>query len=222
MNCNRYMERTDTDDKRKKLAKESLEKYTHYFERWDANRKSKVKALADHQRVKDEEFKKLSVSQDIPEAHFEFISKAWLQVVECRRALEWSYSYGYYLPDSEPAKKQFFEYLQGEAESTLEKLHNCVESELKEFLDVDGLSKKFSEFRTKLVGLTTVTGNYFEKLVRALENGLSDVNSHGTKGLEDEAEDSWHCDRCTYANPSSIRSCKMCVPSDIDNVSGNE
>ncbi|KAG5251321.1 E3 ubiquitin-protein ligase [Salix suchowensis] len=208
MNCNRYMERTDSEDKRKKMAKESLEKYTHYFERWDANRKSKLKARADHQRVKDEEFKKLSLSQDIPEAHFEFISKAWLQVVECRRALEWSYSYGYYLPDNEPAKKQFFEYLQGEAESTLEKLHNCVESELKEFLDVDGLSKKFSEFRTKLVGLTTVTGDYFEKLVRALENGLSDVNSHGTKGLEEEVEDCWCCDRCTYANPSSIRSCK--------------
>jgi hypothetical protein len=36
-----------------------------------------------------------------------------LQIVECRRVLKWTYAYGFYLPDHEHAKRQFFEYLQG-------------------------------------------------------------------------------------------------------------
>jgi hypothetical protein len=38
---------------------------------------------------------------------------ACLQIVECRRVLKWTYAYGFYLPEDEHAKKQFFEYLQG-------------------------------------------------------------------------------------------------------------
>lgn len=36
-----------------------------------------------------------------------------LQIVECRRVLKWTYAYGFYLPEHEHAKRQFFEYLQG-------------------------------------------------------------------------------------------------------------
>ncbi|KAF2309950.1 hypothetical protein P3X46_020930 [Hevea brasiliensis] len=213
--CNGYL---DNVVRKKEMAKQSLEKYTHYFERWDANRKSKLKALADFQHVKNVKFKKLSEIQGIPEDNLDFITKAWLQVVECRRVLEWSYAYGYYLPENELAKKQFFEYLQGEAESGLEKLHNCAEKELEQFLDSDGLSKDFIKFRTMLLGLTTVTGNYFEKLVIALENGLSDVVSHEASSSRDEVEDYWFCDLCTYANPVSVLECQMCVVLDEDEV----
>ena len=37
-------------------------------------------------------------------------------MVECRRVLKWTYAYGYYLPEKEDAKRNFFEYLQGEGE----------------------------------------------------------------------------------------------------------
>ncbi|KAG8632541.1 hypothetical protein MANES_18G031400v8 [Manihot esculenta] len=213
--CNGYL---DNAVRKKEMAKQSLEKYTHYFERWDANRKSKLKALADFQHIKDVKFKRLSEIQGIPEDNMDFITKAWLQVVECRRVLEWSYAYGYYLPENELAKKQFFEYLQGEAESRLEKLHDCAEKELEQFLDSDGLSKDFIKFRTMLLTLTVVTGDYFEKLVRVLENGLSDVVSHGASSSPEEAEDYWFCDLCTYANPGSVLECQMCVSLDEDEV----
>lgn len=123
---------------------------------------------------------KLSDIQCQPESQLKFITEAWLQIVECRRVLKWTYAYGYYLPEHEHAKRQFFEYLQGEAESGLERLHQCAEKELQGYLNVDkGPSKDFNEFRMKLAGLTSVTRNYFENLVRALENGLSDVDTHG-------------------------------------------
>lgn len=36
-----------------------------------------------------------------------------VQIVECRRVLKWTYAYGYYLPENEHTKRQFFEYSQG-------------------------------------------------------------------------------------------------------------
>ncbi|MBA0830735.1 hypothetical protein Goarm_015247, partial [Gossypium armourianum] len=105
------------------------------------------------------------------------ITEAWLQIVECRRVLKWTYAYGYYLPEHEKTKTQFFEYLQGEAEVGLERLHRCAEKELDKYVTADGPLSDFDDFRTKLTGLTSVTKTYFENLVRALENGLEDVNS---------------------------------------------
>ncbi|XP_057475852.1 probable E3 ubiquitin-protein ligase ARI7 isoform X2 [Actinidia eriantha] len=166
--CNRYETAKqegvlDEDEKRREMAKSSLERYTHYYERWATNQSLET----------------LSDKQCQTESHLKFIIEAWLQIVECRRVLKWTYAYGYYLPEHEQAKRQFFEYLQGEAESGLERLHQCAEKELELYLTADGSSKQFNKFRTKLTGLTSVTRNYFENLVRALENGLSDVDSRG-------------------------------------------
>eukprot|EP00252_Welwitschia_mirabilis_P004880 TRINITY_DN1520_c0_g5_i1.p2 TRINITY_DN1520_c0_g5~~TRINITY_DN1520_c0_g5_i1.p2 ORF type:complete len:108 (+),score=27.15 TRINITY_DN1520_c0_g5_i1:303-626(+) len=74
--------------------------------------------------------------------------------------------------------------MQGEAEAGLERLHQCAEKELQVYIDGDSNVKDFNEFRTKLAGLTSVTRHYFENLVQALENGLSDVNNeqHGVRG----------------------------------------
>ena len=103
--------------------------------------------------------------------------------------MKWTYAYGYYLPEHEHAKRQFFEYLQGlylllyvavkymlftiniilnnfsllriifnhfsgEAESGLERLHQCAEKELQVYLDAEGPMTDFNDFRTKLAGLT--------------------------------------------------------------------
>ena len=73
-------------------------------------------------------------------------------------------------------------------------------------------------------GLSSVTKNYFENLVRALENGLPDVNSHGAygraassknKGSTSRASSSdsggqWACERCTLVNPKSVTICQIC------------
>ncbi|XP_020531884.1 probable E3 ubiquitin-protein ligase ARI8 isoform X2 [Amborella trichopoda] len=182
--CNRYETAKqegvyDETEKRREMAKNSLERYTHYYERWATNQSSRAKALSDLQQMQAVQLEKLSDKQCQPGSQLKFITEAWLQIVECRRVLKWTYAYGYYLPEQEHAKRQFFEYLQGEAESGLERLHQCAEKELHVYLEAVGPSKDFNEFRTKLAGLTSVTRNYFENLVRALENGLSDVDTHG-------------------------------------------
>lgn len=80
-----------------------------------------------------------------------------------------------------------------------------------------------------------MTRNYFENLVRALENGLSDVDSNGaasskatssknaagsSKGRGGKGKGSirtkmtddsgWFCEHCTYANAASVNTCQMC------------
>ncbi|KAG6406073.1 hypothetical protein SASPL_133670 [Salvia splendens] len=184
------------------------------------------------------QLEKLSEVHSQPESQLKFVIEAWQQIVECRRVLKWTYAYGYYLPEVEHTKKQFFEYLQGEAEAGLERLHQCAEKELMNYLNSEGPSKDFNDFRTKLAGLTSVTRNYFENLVRALENGLSDVDSQavcnkmssktaagtskskggrgkgssktGTSVRNADDSGSWACDKCTYMNARSAAACQVC------------
>ncbi|XP_057539854.1 probable E3 ubiquitin-protein ligase ARI8 [Amaranthus tricolor] len=242
--CNRYETAKqegvyDESEKRREMAKNSLERYTHYYERWASNQTSRQKALQDLEQMQNVHLEKLSDIQCQPESQLKFILEAWTQIVECRRVLKWTYAYGYYLPEHEHAKRQFFEYLQGEAESGLERLHQCAEKDLQVYLNADGPSKEFNEFRTKLAGLTSVTRNYFENLVRALENGLSDVDGNGacsrtasakslggsrsrvgrgrgtsskSGGSSRNIDDSshWACDHCTFANVKSATICQMC------------
>jgi ariadne-1 len=152
------------------------------------------------------------------------------------QVLKWTYAYGYYLDEHEHAKKQLFEYLQGVAESGLERLHLCAEKELQVFLSAEAPSEEFNDFRSKLAGLTSVTKNFFENLVRALENGLSDVDSNGattskatssknaagssrgrgkgtnraTVSRKITVDNEWYCEQCTYANVGSATACAMC------------
>ncbi|GLT95585.1 hypothetical protein SLE2022_132590 [Rubroshorea leprosula] len=243
--CNRYETAKqegvyDETEKRREMAKNSLERYTHFYERWATNQSSRQKALGDLQQMQNVHLAKLSDIQMQPLSLLKFITEAWQQIVECRRVLKWTYAYGYYLPEHDHAKKQFFEYLQGEAESGLERLHQCAEKELQVFLNAEGQSKEeFIEFRKKLAGLTSVTRNYFENLVRALENGLSDVDSNGSSGSGSSNDtgsgsskgrggkgkgstsrscasrnindaDYWSCEHCTFANINSATTCQMC------------
>ncbi|KAH7858163.1 hypothetical protein Vadar_020720 [Vaccinium darrowii] len=239
--CNRYEAAKqegayDETERRREMAKNSLERYTHYYERWATNQSSRQKALADLHQMQNVHLEKLSDRQSQPESQLKFITEAWLQIVECRRVLKWTYAYGYYLSEDEHAKRQFFEYLQGEAEAGLERLHQCAEKDLQNYLTAEPPPNDFNDFRTKLAGLTSVTRNYFENLVRALENGLSDVDTQGgcsktasskggaggkgksgrgkaaskTGGPSRNSDDSWCCDQCTYHNSKTSTTCDMC------------
>ena len=51
--------------------------------------------------------------------------------------LKWTYAYGFFLDDSEWARRNFFEFQQGEAEASLERLHEETETKLSDFITVD-------------------------------------------------------------------------------------
>ncbi|KAK7260404.1 hypothetical protein RIF29_26422 [Crotalaria pallida] len=157
------------------------DKYIHYYDHWAMNEFLRRKAF---ENLSAEHAKRLSELQGKLECNLEFINEAWLQLVECRRVLKWTYAYGYFLPENEKAKKELLEYTQGEADASLEKFHHYLESKLHEFLNGEALDG-FNEFRFKIINLTNAARNYFDGLVRALENGLVDV-----KGFSNMSESS--------------------------------
>ncbi|KAJ0230674.1 IBR domain-containing protein [Hirschfeldia incana] len=191
--CNKYekVKREglyDEAERKREMAKSSLERYTHYYERWTSNEKSRKKAFGDLGMFLCEKIATLSGIQRVPETQLTFITDAWGQIIECRRVLKWTYAYGYYLPVSEDKKRCFFEYVQGEAESGLERLHKCVETETEVFQNAEGPSEQeFNAFREKLTNLTSVTKTHFETMVNALENGLSEVESQAACSKEIES-----------------------------------
>ncbi|KAI3842386.1 hypothetical protein MKX03_031421 [Papaver bracteatum] len=170
----------DEEEKSKKEAKDYLDKYAFYYERFAENQKSRLKAAASFQKFKAQGLAKLSYIYYMPVTDFEFITYAWQQIMECRRVLQWIYVYAYYLPTSEHVKKPLLDYHQSQAESALERLHECAEQEIQKFKlypQEDDAARDFINFRRKLRDLTSITRTYFQNLVRSLENGLSDLGS---------------------------------------------
>uniref|UniRef100_A0A1J3EQQ1 RBR-type E3 ubiquitin transferase n=2 Tax=Noccaea caerulescens TaxID=107243 RepID=A0A1J3EQQ1_NOCCA len=182
--CNRYEAdklegKYDEDVKKREMAKSLLQRYAHYYERWAGNLKSRKNAMEDLERFQSVKIKNLSDTQKKPETQLNFIADAWRQIIECRRVLQWTFAYGYYLPETGLHERQlFFEFLQGEAESALERLHKCVEKDLVVFETDEPvvLQEDFNSYRTRLTGLTSVTETYFANLVKGLENGLADAS----------------------------------------------
>ncbi|CAI0465473.1 unnamed protein product [Linum tenue] len=172
--CNRYK---DVDPDGLQSLREEVKRYQHYYERWAANEKSRQIAIRDLKDVRENVVSEIGRVHRQNHSQLMFLTEAWVQIVECRRVLKWTYAYGYYLPIREAAKKQFFEYLQGQAETCLERLHDCAEKEMKKFVVQGSCMHEYAAFRMKLNELTKMCKTYFENLVRALENGLSDVET---------------------------------------------
>ncbi|XP_057797467.1 probable E3 ubiquitin-protein ligase ARI8 [Salvia miltiorrhiza] len=184
--CNKYggpAAGYEKNAKREK-ARKDLQRYTHYYERWHANEQSRKAAVKDLKTWRDDDgVSKLGEAQAEAPAQLQFVTKAWEQIAECRRVLKWSYAYGYYMEREAPKKVALFEHSQGEAEKQLERLHHCVEKEMGEYLRRP--REDFQEFRVRVVDLTVVTGNYFENLVRDLENNRAEVvGGRRRNGLE--------------------------------------
>ncbi|GLJ47794.1 hypothetical protein SUGI_1009420 [Cryptomeria japonica] len=160
--------------KDREAIKQSLERYSHYYERWAAHERSREKAVSDLKNVERFQIKQLSDIQCLYGPHLKFVTDAWLQIVECRRVLKWTYAYGYYLSQDESAHKNLFEHNQAYAESSLEQLHHYVEEELEVFIASKKPREKFNEFRMRLLTLTNATAQYFQNLVKDLEKSQSD------------------------------------------------
>ncbi|KAL2935636.1 putative E3 ubiquitin-protein ligase ARI7, partial [Bienertia sinuspersici] len=242
--CNSYIIKHSNAEIMRHHAQNSLQRYAHYYERWASNNKSQRKAKEDLHQAQTVGLTKLSDKVAIPESQLTFIPEAWKQIIECRHILKWTYAYGFFLEEREPGKRQFFEYLQGQAETYLERLHACAEIELSPFLN-DNAAKNlandldFSRYHSKLISLTKVTGKHFEELVRALENGLSDVvvpqDVTPTPSPMNQVDSDnqrrisvtyipnfivrppiiingafWNCVRCAYPNLANSAYCQMC------------
>jgi len=191
--CNKYTAKEEDVDsaeaRRRQRAKESLERYTHYFERWANHDSAHRKALKDMHSITDERLRQLGEVYGIPPSQLRFIVDALKQVAECRRVLKFTYAYAYYFMTEETEKqkndKEFFEFIQGYAEAQLEKLNEAAEAELKEHMECPKEARRsFGDFRFNLTSLTDVAGKHFDKLVQTVESMPQQLSAADEEGEE--------------------------------------
>ena len=83
-NCNRFkkaVERGEVDEEEQKRqhARQSLERYMHYWQRWAENDSSRKKALQQVERFRSELAEPLSERTATPTSQLKFVTDAWMQ-----------------------------------------------------------------------------------------------------------------------------------------------
>ena len=154
--CNKYesSEAKKIDDWAKSYMVDS-ERYKHYYERYFNHnlRKNEIEKKAPILKKAADQY---SIKTEI---NCSVIGEALDLVVECRDALKYTYVYGFYLENKK--EKDFFEYLQSNAEGITERLSEIVMKPIDQ-IDINGLKN-----------IVRVTRKYLKNLVVGIENGLT-------------------------------------------------
>lgn len=224
--CNKYKPENDEDKLVRNRAKESLQRYTHYYERWAFNDKSQLKAVENLHSYENVKLEQLRNKLNLTRRDVEFFGEAWKQIVECRQILQWAYTYGYYYMDgSNKYKKQHFEHAQGVAEWALEDLHHYAQEKIESENAIENVTEQnFKEFQSALTNKTNVALNYFNNLVRGLETGLQGVtfvdhwhepHEAGTTSSSNSGAQApvrlLQCKICTVVNETHGTVCDTCL-----------
>ncbi|CAO2150099.1 unnamed protein product [Urochloa humidicola] len=185
--CSRYdyerqQEPAGEEETRRRQAKASIDRYLYHYERWLDNRESLQRAVADMDQLQHSGLQEMAAALEIKVADLEFLTKAYELIADGRRVMRWVYAYGYYLdPDRDAAERCLFDQLQGDANSWLERLHDCAELERIKFCRGDeggaAMNEMYRVYKKKLEDLTKATRTYFRNLVKAFETGLPEFNS---------------------------------------------
>ncbi len=93
---------------------------------------------------------------------FDHITQAIDQLIECRRALKYTYIMGYYLQDNTSAKA-LFEHHQEMLEKNTEKLHEITQTPIEE------IQGKYS--RSDVMNLTKITSRFLLSVLENLAGG---------------------------------------------------
>uniref|UniRef100_A0A0G4HVZ1 RBR-type E3 ubiquitin transferase n=1 Tax=Chromera velia CCMP2878 TaxID=1169474 RepID=A0A0G4HVZ1_9ALVE len=168
-NCNSFQQDAEADKKAK--AKASLEKYTFYFERYNAHEHGE-KIAREKTLPQFELMKETLHASSRPLIELEFLSDAVKQVIMCRMFLKWTYAYGYYAELS-VADKHLFEFHQGQLEKFLDVLHHEIESaDVNKLIHDEKSNEPFFKFKLSLAHLTKVVGEFFDKMGDFLREDL--------------------------------------------------
>jgi ariadne-1 len=188
----------------------------HYWHRWYENNKSSQTALKQIAAFQTDKIEKLSERTATPSSQLKFVTDAWMEVVNCRRILKWTYAAGFYsfgnggaetsitttvasdLSEARKQQQQFFEFNQRDAEIQLEKLNQKVERDLNVYIHYQppdpaaAASNPSSSARSTGPGTKDAAGNPAPPIpweqFREQLIGLTDVTRYYFKKLVDEFE----------------------------------
>lgn len=193
------------DDEAKGMgsATNTLNRYLHYFSRFDNH--AKAVKFAEKTLVHTEaRMKELQDLKGVGFMDVQFLLNAVTTVISCRYVLQWTYAYGFYLKES--PSKALFETYQEQLEKVcapfaclciadthkssficgalIHAVPMCLQYTLyppPQFCEhLHGLAEKplaelqQIKLRTDVINYTRVTERYRDNIVRAIENGFAD------------------------------------------------
>jgi len=188
--CNRYeTARSNGEysevDRRKAEAKESHDRYMHYWERYNFYDKAQADATKEQGILRERNLTAIADLTATPLPQLEFLPEAWDTVRESCRTLKWSYCYGYYqlCQDKLSANetlKDLFEFKQRDAELSLDRLRKCLKDRVLELLDRsekseelalkhDESNEEFSRLRNDTTDMVKMTARFFREMITELE-----------------------------------------------------
>lgn len=198
--CNVYEEKekeegTDPAELERQQAEQSLERYTHFYERYRAHQQGQKFALEKLRTVLNDFEKNRTTStsasnhlsptstqnefaihaEDMDARFIEKMKNAIYKIIEGRRILKFSYAFGYYADwKDSPQTKALYEHQQGELEWTLDALQG-----LTELLDFSNCTlprnKDWLEYNRDLVDRTRVVADFFKKMTAAFREEIVPV-----------------------------------------------
>ena len=223
--CNKFQKarlegKYKKEERERFLAEQSVKRYEHYFNRYMEHKKAYRQALDKNRRIKQA----IKNADCLPNLSYDlrFLGDAVDLLVECRNVTANSYAYGYFL--TSPAKLQFFEFLQGDMEWSLERLDEVTDKEISSLIELEPvvkLAESFYPWKEKVNGLVNSLGSYFEKITMEIHANFPDVRELGVSEDEIDAQllayskdqglhSHWTCAMCTFSNVPTDTTCHIC------------
>jgi len=141
-------------------AKNSLNKYMHYFTRFDNHFKS-IKFAEKTRKEAEKRMEQLQKLKGTGVQAASFLLDAVNAVIRCRRVLQWTYVYGYYLrAPAQDKDRVLFETQQQLLEQFTEGLHGMSEKPLDALLE--------NHMRTDVISYTRLVEKYRDNVIKAI------------------------------------------------------
>ena len=228
-NCNVYNpEEEEKKDKSKWREKILLKKFQFHFDRYMENRASYKRALEKKtQKLKEyQQFWTMVTFKKTSEAESEsFLEAALNIIIECRRALAYTFPLGFFLKGHSPAelsRKSFFEFLQFEMQKHLDILDDETDKDMlgnfsESMFDALHVKSSYYEWKNYIRSQTQVLIKYFNNIIRQIEANLPDTQNTQEKDLDiyhnpfdRKNQGDWYCSGCNHPNTDNVKKCVHC------------
>ena len=156
---------------------------------------------------------------------FDFLLEAANLVIAARRSLSFAYPYRFYLIGEN--KQRYFDFIQGDLESSLEELTKLSEQNWTPFIEEDPIDfgtfiqgPKFMKYKKDLTNLQEATTKRLNGLMADIEAGLPDIKKEKEtttreimfKSIAKDYynENDWKCKTCLTENEAGDKKCYVC------------
>jgi ariadne-1 len=145
-------------------AKQDLDRYLHYYQRYDNHGKAQTFAIEQRKHTEERMVQLQEQSANMSWADVQFLSDALEVLINCRRVLKYTYVFGYYLPKLTP-RRALFEHQQEMLERSTERLSELSEAPFDKIQRVD------------VINNMRITKQFMTELIEVLSSGMDDVEA---------------------------------------------